>query len=312
MAQETKKRYNIVKTYQPDDIPLHVRYIVDEIVGVQPVHVSVKTIEAANYLLIPCIVNALAGEWVQTRHKKSKEIEQLMVNAEMVMPTDTQNLLKKYRDYLTEDIYYECSIADIILYDRTSGQPSQFETELNQKASYNLPVIFPMKNYFTKKGAEKGVLTSLVGWEFLLNPAHQYPEHLTVGLTYADNQKIPVISEYAEEYVPELDEAEIEITTKVPISIPVLPSKLFLGMKSLKKLSLKNLGIETIAPDAFYGLPDLHVIILTGNNIKTIPGNLFEKTQVNKVELSQNPIHPAECKRLQHVLGKKVVISCGN
>ncbi len=300
METETKEKYNIAKKYTPDDIPLHIRRIIKELMASGTPHHYASLLDCANYMLADYLVNALAGEWVLKKFKFEHDT---------LISEDVMTYIKKHRDYLQDTIYYECSIADLLLTSRNHRNFTAFETEITKVQDVcTLPLIFPIKEYLSEPSTGNGVITSLVGWEFMNKKGAEYPKNLTIAIKKME-KVVPMIMDTKFYDVDETDSSEEEelITTKphIAIAIPTLKSYTFLGLTGLTCIKLNNLGISTIENDAFAALPKLQEIELKNNNLTTFPTIGLEK-QLKKINLDGNKLFPGECNRLETRFGKDI------
>ena len=307
MTHETTQKYNITKKYTPDDIPLHVRRIVQSHTNTfnrLPITAKAyaKILGVASYFLAPYLANALAAEWC---------IKKFPLEDDALNSYDNMTLINKYRNYAQEKIYYECSIADLLLTSRNHHNYSSLETELTKvQPNCTIPLILPMKDYIPDTPVGNAIITSLVGWEFINKTVTEYPKQITIWQKL--EEKIPVMSEFYD--IDETDSSEKEelttISHNVKFTIPILKSDTFLGLPSLVSINLNNLGIITIEGGAFSALPKLQDIELKNNAIKTISSAVFEKTRIKKIDLYGNPLLPNECARLKAIMGNDSNISC--
>jgi len=298
MEQETLEKYKMVKKYTPDDIPLHTRRIVQSYTNGFNAQTYANVLAAASYMLAPYLVNALAGEWVRRKFTTQDDT----LNAH-----DIVTFIKKHRDYTQEKIYYEGSIADLLLTSRKCSTCTALETALtNAQPQCIIPLVLPMQGYIPDTPVGNIIITSLVGWEFINAKITEYPKHLT--LMQKQTEKVPVMSEFVE--LDETDSASEEELIMISQKIPKLRAYTFLGLTSLQRINLSNLGILTVEDNAFATLPKLQEIELQNNSMKMLNTSGLDKKQLKTINLYGNPLAPGECVRLEAFFGKDIKVNC--
>jgi hypothetical protein len=288
MMYHTKQKYNVSKTYAPDDIPLTIRMMVVKLVDSTSGKVKqsdysylANMIEAANWMQAPWLLKALSAEWASRNRQASPE-EQNLISQDV---RDTY--IKKYRTYLDEDtIYNEFSVADFALLRKPNKRLPYF---LTNDRDYSLDIIQKMETRafswspFATVRVQAALLTSLTGFEFL------------------DTQELEKIKNW-DVFLPSMQDTHYFALRPLITGIQILKSYTFLGCSNLEHINLATTGIKKVAPNAFAGPTKLKTIML--NN--TGGDDILLKYYFNLI----NKISPEECARIKKEVGQNVQLLC--
>jgi|GEM_PF-3423135 len=285
MHRYTQQKYNVKKEYTPNDIALTVRCIVKPLFKELSITRFANTIEAANYIRVPYLIEALCAEWVMLRFSSWYDKSSISSNVR-----DTY--IKIYRARVQQGINYIFSMADFALLHGSGAQIPEWNNYFSFLLINNMRDLFKVSPFMQLSSSDIGILHSMTGTEFLsisFNTGNIRDFSLYTWSTKMSQSKRNKIMNY----LAEQDQ----------ISVHILAPYSFLGLTNIKRLNINNCGIRSIDKSAFAGLANLTELGMLNRT--------FKVSEFNDVEFD-NLIPDAQCEQIKTELGPRVKVYCGN